>query len=112
MRIAAFSVENSRNVRQAKCEVVPPVMLITGPNGCGKSTLLYHLRNVNGEHEILYVGPHRSSRRQSVRMRFLLQNKITMSSILSTRKLYPVSKASTYLTAREMLGTLTRLVVI
>ena len=87
MRIAAFSVENSRNVRQAKCEVVPPVMLITGPNGCGKSTLLYHLRNVNGEHEILYVGPHRSSRRQSVRMRFLLQNKITMSSILSTGSL-------------------------
>jgi ABC-type cobalamin/Fe3+-siderophores transport system ATPase subunit len=62
-------------------------MLITGPNGCGKSTLLYRLRNVNGENDILYLGPHRSSRRQSVRMRYLLQNNITMSTILSTGNL-------------------------
>src|SRR5215210_3838748 len=87
MRITAFSVENNRNVRQASCDTVPPVMLITGPNGCGKSTLLYSLRNLNGEHDILYLGPHRSSRRQSVRMRYLLQNNITMSTILSTGSL-------------------------
>lgn len=87
MRIAGFLVENKRNVRQAKCDALPPVMLITGPNGCGKSTLLYNLRNVNGEQDILYLGPHRSSRRQSVRMRHLLQNNIRMTSILSNATL-------------------------
>ena len=35
----------------------------------------------------LYVGPHRTSRRQTVRMRFLSQNRIEMSSLLSAQNL-------------------------
>jgi AAA15 family ATPase/GTPase len=41
MRIPQFEVRNQRGIRLAKCEPVPPLMLVAGPNGCGKSTLLH-----------------------------------------------------------------------
>src|SRR3989304_1424337 len=88
MRIPEFSVRNQRAVRLAACDVVPPVMVITGPNGCGKSTLLNALRGIStGDGRTLYVGPHRNSRRQQVRMRYLGQNRIEMSSLLSANNL-------------------------
>jgi len=62
-------------------------MIVTGPNGCGKSTLLNALRGVGGQGRTLYVGPHRTSRRQQVRMRFLSQNRIEMSSLLASPSL-------------------------
>jgi hypothetical protein len=63
-------------------------MIITGPNGCGKSTLLNALRDSgSGQGRTLYVGPHRNSRRQQVRMRFLGQERIEMSSLLSSNSL-------------------------
>jgi len=88
MRIPSFAVRNDRAVRLASCDEVPPVMVITGPNGCGKSTLLNALRTIGaGDGRTLYVSPHRNSRRQHVRMRFLGQARIEMSSLLSTNSL-------------------------
>lgn len=87
MRIPSFSIQNQRAIRLAACDALPPVMLLTGPNGCGKSTLLNGLRNLGGEGRTLYVGPHRTSRRQQVRMRFLSQNRIEMGALLSAQSL-------------------------
>jgi len=59
-------------------------MVITGPNGSGKSTLLNNLRHAPGTPgPILYVGPHRNSRRQTVRARNLYQSPIQMSQLLA-----------------------------
>lgn len=87
MRIRDFSIENQRNVHLARSVDVPRVMVITGPNGCGKSTLLYALRNQPGQGPILYVGPHRSSRRQTIRMRFLFQQPLRMRKLLAESNL-------------------------
>ena len=87
MRISEFSVENQRNIRLAACGKTPRVMVITGPNGCGKSTLLQNLRTAPGAGKILYMGPHRASRRQNVKGRFLAQSKINMQQILAGAKL-------------------------
>lgn len=88
MRIRSFTVQNQRAVRLAACENVPGIMVITGPNGCGKSTLLNALRSAGeGPGRTMYVGPHRTSRRQQVRMRFLGQQRIEMSSVLSSSNL-------------------------
>jgi energy-coupling factor transporter ATP-binding protein EcfA2 len=88
MRIRNFSIRNQRAVRFAQCDSAPSVMIITGPNGCGKSTLLNALRTIGeGEGRTLYVGPHRTSRRQNVRMRFLGQARIEMGTLLSSNNL-------------------------
>lgn len=88
MRIRQFAIRNQRAVRLAACEHVPSLMMITGPNGCGKSTLLNALRNQGaGDGRTLYVGPHRTSRRQNVRMRYLGQTRIEMGSLLSANTL-------------------------
>ncbi len=85
MRISEFAVRNQRAVRLASCSAVPKVMIITGPNGSGKSTLLNHLRTLGtGPGRTLYVGPHRTSRRQQVRMRFLTQQRIQMGTLLAS----------------------------
>lgn len=83
MRISSFSVRNQRSIHLAACDKCPPVMVVTGPNGSGKSTLLNSIRHASGgSGPILYVGPHRTSRRQNVRARHLFQQTINM------RKLY------------------------
>lgn len=88
VRIPEFSVRNQRAVRLAACDSVPGVMVVTGPNGCGKSTLLNGLRGLGaGPGRTLYVGPHRTSRRQHVRMRFLSQARIEMSALLASASL-------------------------
>lgn len=61
-------------------------MIVTGPNGCGKSTLLQALRTVAKGRRPMYIGPHRASRRQQVRFRFL-GPQISMQTVLEGDKL-------------------------
>ena len=79
--IPTFRVEDQRNIHLAECQIVPRVMIVTGPNGCGKSTLLQALRSVLAGVRPMCIGPHRASRRQKVRFRFL-GPKIRMRSVL------------------------------
>ena len=82
MLFSDFRIADQRNIALAACKDVPRVMIITGPNGCGKSTLLQALRNVSRRARPMYIGPHRASRRQRVRFRFL-GSEIRMGSVLS-----------------------------
>ena len=81
MRLPKFAIQNTRNIRLAACSDVPTVMIVTGPNGCGKSTLLYNLKRSSGMQGMLYVGPHRTSRRSTVQMRYLAQPRLSMRQI-------------------------------
>ena len=88
MRIPQFAVNNQRSIRLASCDHVPRIMLVTGPNGCGKSTLLDALRQYpGGNGPILYVGPHRTSGRQQVQMRYLAGAKLRMRDLQSQSNL-------------------------
>lgn len=88
MRIPKFTIENNRSIRLASCDQMPRIMILTGPNGCGKSTLLDALRKAPGPNgPILYVGPHRTSGRQQVSMRFLAGNKLSMRQLQSAQNL-------------------------
>jgi len=71
MRIPTFEVREQRSISLAACAAVPPLMVVAGPNGSGKSTLLNALRSAPGVGRILYVSPHRASRRQVVQQRHL-----------------------------------------
>jgi predicted ATPase len=83
MRISSFEIRNQRSVRFAKCEQVPPLMVIAGPNGSGKSTMLNTIRVSHGYSNIIYVGPHRAMRRQQVQQRHLLATPISLETILT-----------------------------
>lgn len=83
MRIPSFQVKNQRAIKLAKCDKVPRLMVIAGPNGCGKSTLLNALRSLGGEQTVLYVGPHRNARRQNVVYRHLLTQAISIEALLA-----------------------------
>jgi hypothetical protein len=83
MRLSAFRVENQRSVRLAECPRTPKLMVIAGPNGAGKSTLLNALRTQPGQGPILYVGPHRNARRQTVQWRHLLSAPISLEDLLA-----------------------------
>lgn len=82
MRIPAFQIRDQRSVAFAGCGNVPRLMVITGPNGAGKSTLLYGLRTINGRQHILYVGPHRSTRRQHVQQKHLIGQPLSFEDLL------------------------------
>src|SRR5882724_10321385 len=87
MRIPAFNVTNQRAIGFASCEQVPSLMVIAGPNGSGKSTLLNALREPASGVRPLYVGPHRSSRRQNVQYRNLMGQTISLEQILAGQSL-------------------------
>lgn len=74
---------SQRSVRFAKCDNVPPLMLIAGPNGCGKSTLLNAIRSSSGWENIVYLGPHRAMRRQNVQERHLLASPFVFEELLA-----------------------------
>jgi predicted ATPase len=72
MPIEQFTISNKDAIKLARCEKVPPLMVIAGPNGVGKSTLLEALkRNIPSGREPnvqikatpsstpLYISPHR-----------------------------------------------------
>ncbi|MFM9944159.1 MAG: AAA family ATPase, partial [Bacteroidia bacterium] len=81
MKISSIKIQNERSIKNVICDKVPPLMVIAGPNGAGKSTLLNALNKQNGG-QVLYVGPHRNSRRQQVLYRSLISRDIDMESIL------------------------------
>lgn len=81
MRVPSFEVRSQRNISLARCEPVPQLMVIAGPNGSGKSTLLEAIRTQFGDN-IMLVPPHRAIRRQQVRQRFLLSNRISFEDIM------------------------------
>lgn len=81
MKISTFRIQNQRSIKNAICETVPKLMVIAGPNGAGKSTLLNALKLQFGG-QVLYVGPHRNSRRQNVQYRSLISHDINMEQIL------------------------------
>lgn len=87
MRIPSFEVRNQRSVRLAKCEKLPQLMVIAGPNGTGKSTLLHAIRSQAGYQNIMYVAPHRAMRRQNVQSRHLLAPSISFETLLSSPSL-------------------------
>lgn len=78
MAAISFRVENEKAVRLAECLAIPNLMIICGANGSGKSTLLWALKRRIGmvfepdkPTEVLYQGPHRAIRRQTVRRAWL-----------------------------------------
>jgi ABC-type cobalamin/Fe3+-siderophores transport system ATPase subunit len=81
MRIPAFEVRNNRSIRLARNDRVPELMIVAGPNGCGKSTLLHALRTIQGKERVIYVGPHRSTRRQRVMERHLFAQPISLAEL-------------------------------
>lgn len=83
MRIQSFEVKKKRSIGLAKCDAAPRLMIVAGPNGSGKSTLLNELRNINGYKNILYVGPHRSIRRQLVQQRHLISTSFSIEELLA-----------------------------
>ncbi len=83
MRIPSFEIRNQRSLAYAACPNLPSLMAITGPNGAGKSTLLYAIRNIGGRNNVLYVGPHRSSRRQNVQQRHLISRTLVFEEMLA-----------------------------
>jgi hypothetical protein len=85
MRIPQFEIRNERSIRLAKCDRVPPLMLVAGPNGSGKSTLLHALRTNYAYEGIVYVGPHRAMRRQHVQQRHLISARISVEELLQRR---------------------------
>lgn len=84
MRIPSFEIRDQRSIRFAKCDRVPSLMVVAGPNGTGKSTLLNAIRSQSGYQNVMYVGPHRAMRRQQVQSRHLLAPSISFESLLSS----------------------------
>ncbi len=86
--IPQFDVRDRRSIRRASCDSVPKIMIVTGPNGCGKSTLLDELRQRSDSGgSILYVGPHRTSGRQKVQMRYAAGERLSMRELQSRQDL-------------------------
>jgi len=83
MRIPSFEIHGQRSIRLAKCDSVPPVMVIAGPNGTGKSTLLNAIRSTAGWKNIIYIGPHRAMRRQTVQQRHIIATPFLMEELLT-----------------------------
>ena len=87
MRISSFEVRNQRSIRLARCESVPRLMIIVGPNGSGKSTLLNAIRANAGYTNIMYVGPHRAMRRQTVQQRHLMAQAFSLETLLASQSI-------------------------
>jgi len=83
MIVSKFEVPKTRGLNYAACDAVPVLMVIAGPNGAGKSTLLNALRRAGPERQMLYIGPHRASRKQNVEYQHLLGHPLLVSDMLT-----------------------------
>lgn len=88
MGLESFRITEQKALRLAECAVVPPIMVIAGPNGVGKSTLLWHLKqrtgNVQVSGNVLYLPPHRIWRRQSIQYNLLWGTPLRFSDSLAS----------------------------
>ena len=82
MRVPSFDIQNQRGVHRARCDAVPQLMIIAGPNGTGKSTVLHGIR-AHGWENIIYLGPHRAMRRQQVAQGHLIATPFLMEDLLT-----------------------------
>lgn len=79
-------IDGIRGVRHALVTLERPITIIVGPNGSGKSTVLNQIRQQTfGRH--IYIGPHRATRRQSARLRFMGSNFPAMGDLMSSQSL-------------------------
>jgi len=81
MQIPTFTIQNQRSISLASCDLVPPLMVIAGPNGTGKSTLLNALRSQ--AKSTIYIGPHRALRKQTVQQRHLISRPFVLADLLA-----------------------------
>jgi hypothetical protein len=58
-------------------------MVVAGPNRAGKSTLLNAIRANSGWQNMIYLGPHRSMRRQFVQQRHLISQPFVFEELLT-----------------------------
>lgn len=98
--ITDIAVSNDRGIRTASCSSVPPVMVITGPNGSGKSTLLIAIKRQSQSTQPIYIGPHRSIRRQNIQSRWL-GPQLKLSDILTSDNVSQVDGIRVYDQARD-----------
>lgn len=100
MPIRKFDIQNLKALQRAACDSVPQIMVIAGANGVGKSTLLHAIKqrygNCEGSGKILYMGPHRAWRKQSVRAMHLFQRDIIYRDLLSSDSVGHVDGMSLY----------------
>jgi DNA polymerase III delta prime subunit len=65
LTISRFEIKNQGPIHYARCDNVPPIVIVAGPNGVGKSTLLDCLKKRQGtvegiKSQPLYIPPHRA----------------------------------------------------
>lgn len=104
MRIPSFDVQNQRSIRLARCEAVPYLMVIAGPNGSGKSTLLNAIRAGAGYKNIMYVGPHRAMRKQTVQQRHLMAQTFSLETLLCSPSISSIEGIRIFDGARDPWG--------
>src|SRR6185295_8879759 len=104
MRIPKFEISSERSIRLAKCDAVPRLMVIAGPNGSGKSTLLNAIRTQANFSNVIYVGPHRSMRRQNVQQRHLMTSVLSYEQQLTNQSVSGFEGVSILNSSRDPWG--------
>jgi len=101
MAISEFEIREKEVIKLAKCDNVPKVMIIAGPNGVGKSTLLYYLWSYYRDlwsrdkhpsdpyRTIFYIPAHRGYRKSRITMQMLYDKELKYRDFLKNPELPP-----------------------